>query len=94
MVKSEHYVNTQNSPNLNVLDLPIFIAIQNLQNEYHSTASSRIDRTRENVFKFYPPENISNVFLTLQFELESSISDHGVNNFIAQNPWVCEWGKS
>lgn len=70
-----------NSPDLNILDLGFFNAIQSLQ---HRNAPKTIDDLIDCVLKSYNAlsrEKLDNVFLTLQSCMEEIIKDDGGNRY-------------
>ena len=70
-----------NSPDLNVLDLGFFNAIQSLQ---YQTASGTIDdliQAVQDAFNALPHEKLNDVFLTLQNCMEACMVHGGKNTY-------------
>ncbi|KAK8556340.1 hypothetical protein V6N12_002747 [Hibiscus sabdariffa] len=70
-----------NSPDLNVLDLGYFRAIQSLQHQESPTTIDELVRVVEKSFNDLSPESLNNVFLTLQSCMIEIMKVNGGNNY-------------
>ncbi|KAK8631061.1 hypothetical protein V6N13_079825 [Hibiscus sabdariffa] len=70
-----------NSPDLNVLDLGYFRAIQSLQHQESPTTIDELVRAVEKSFSDLSPESLNNVFLTLQSCMIEIMKVNGGNNY-------------
>ncbi|WOG92649.1 hypothetical protein DCAR_0311923 [Daucus carota subsp. sativus] len=70
-----------NSPDMNVLDLGIFRALQSLR--YKRAARTVVDIVRgvEETFEAYPIDKLNRIFLTLQLCMRETMKVKGVNNY-------------
>jgi hypothetical protein len=72
---------SSNSPDLNILDLGLFNA---LQAEYYDTAptnSVELIQMVERTYEEFPSFKINRLFVTLQTVFNSIIDDHGGNSY-------------
>ncbi|WCJ44147.1 hypothetical protein M5689_024834 [Euphorbia peplus] len=75
------YCQPPNSPDMNVLDLGFFRAIESMQ---HQEAPTNIDEfilAVEKAFEIFPKEELNNVFLTLQSCMVEVMRNVGGNNY-------------
>jgi len=70
-----------NSPNLNVLDLSFFQAIQSLQQKQVTNTPAELIECVKNAYKSYNHKSIDNGFLTLQCCMNKVIECHGGNEY-------------
>ncbi|WCJ24690.1 hypothetical protein M5689_006630 [Euphorbia peplus] len=70
-----------NSPDMNVLDLGFFRAIDTLQQQEAPTSVEEFILAVENAFTTYPEEELNNVFLTLQSCMVEVMKIGGGNNY-------------
>lgn len=70
-----------NSPDLNILDLSFFNAIQSVQNKIVSNNVEELISAVEKSFKEYPYSKINDAFITLQSIMEQTLDNYGSNNF-------------
>ena len=76
----ELYTQPANSPDLNLLDLGFFRAIQSY-NDVCPKDEFELISAVENAFDAYPREKINRIWLTLQGCMNSIIDDSGNNNY-------------
>ncbi|OMO50693.1 hypothetical protein COLO4_37925 [Corchorus olitorius] len=72
-------MSTPNSPDLNILDLEFFYAIQLIQ---HTEAPKNVDElvsAVERSFEVYPSKDSNKIFLTLQTCMEAIMKEKGSN---------------
>lgn len=74
-----------NSPDLNVLDLGFFNAIQSLQHQASPKTMEELITCVENAFDTLTKEKLDNVFLTLQKCMESTMLASGGNDYKIQH---------
>ena len=72
---------TPNSPDLNVLDLDYFIAIQSLRHQVAPKNIEQLIKAIEKSFNDMSSDSISYVFLTLQLYMIEVIICHQGNNY-------------
>lgn len=70
-----------NSPDMNVLDLGYFNAIQALQSKESLTKIDDLIEAVETSFKDLDPNTLNNSFLTLQAVMECCLDDGGGNSY-------------
>ncbi|GJQ80312.1 hypothetical protein Trydic_g12195 [Trypoxylus dichotomus] len=70
-----------NCPDLNILDLAFFNAIQPLQHQTSPKTMDELIDCVESVFDALTKEKIDSIFLTLQKRLESTMMASGGNNY-------------
>ncbi|GJZ05793.1 hypothetical protein Tco_0539586 [Tanacetum coccineum] len=75
-----------NSPDLNVLDLGIFRAIQSLQEQESLRNIDELLSAVQTTFENMPSHELNNVFLTLQTCIKEMMKIHGGNNY--QTPHI------
>ena len=80
-VKLELISQPPNSPDMNVLDLGLFNALQSVQLRTPSNNIKHLVDSVTNAYAAYPSSKISDIFITLQSVLESTITSNGSNNF-------------
>ena len=75
------YLQPANSPDLNVLGLGVFNALQNLQWKVSMQNITKMVPRVMTVFQRWPRYKLNNVFLTLQHCMNEIISCNGDNNY-------------
>ena len=75
------YLQPPNSPDLNVLDLRVFAALQTLQWKKQTKIVDEMVERVEQVFANWPKEKSNNVFLTLQTCMNKILDANGDNNY-------------
>ena len=70
-----------NSPDFNVLDLGFFNSIQSIQSKVMTRNIEELVEAVIKAFNDYPHDKITDVFLTLQSMMESTMEHNGGNNF-------------
>ncbi|XP_010516452.1 PREDICTED: uncharacterized protein LOC104792102 [Camelina sativa] len=70
-----------NSPDLNVLDLGFFSAIQALQHKVCPKNIEELIHAVTTSFEAYPPRKINHIFLTLQLCMQETMRIGGSNNY-------------
>jgi hypothetical protein len=79
-IKAKLYTQPANSPDMNVLDLGFFRAIQSANDEVSNDELQLIEHVTKS-YDEYPKEKINHVWLTLQMCYNSIIDDHGGNGY-------------
>ncbi|XP_010445048.1 PREDICTED: uncharacterized protein LOC104727658 [Camelina sativa] len=70
-----------NSPDLNILDLGFFSAIQSLQHKECPKTIEDLVRAVEESFENYPTEKVNHIFLTLQLCMQEIMKVGGSNKY-------------
>lgn len=79
-VEVELYTQPANSPDLNVLDLGFFRALQSFNENTPRTSMQLIDAVKE-AFEKFPKEQLNKCFITLQSCMDEIIKIKGDNNY-------------
>ena len=75
------YCQPPNSPDLNVLDLGVFAALQNLQWKQQTKNINAMVERVGNVFEEWPTQRLNNIFLTLQTCMNKIVRLNGDNDY-------------
>ena len=75
------YYQLANSPNMTVLDLDFFRAIDSLQHQDAPTTIDEFVLAIEKAYDVFPSEDLNNVFLTLQSCMVEVLKVFGGNNY-------------
>ncbi len=70
-----------NSPDFNILDLGFFHSVQRLQQKVSTNSIPQLIKAVENSFNDYPSSKVTDIFLTLQKVMESSLAKLGGNDY-------------
>jgi hypothetical protein len=79
-LNAEIYTQPTNSPDLNILDLGFFRAIQSANDKVSSGEEDLIKHVQL-AFEQFPREKVNHTWLTFQSCLNEIIKDHGGNNY-------------
>jgi hypothetical protein len=74
------YTQPPNSPDVNILDLGFFRAIQSANDEVSSDESQLITHVQA-AYERYPRENLNRTWLTLQSVMNEIVDNHGNNDY-------------
>ncbi|XP_050233452.1 uncharacterized protein LOC126681939 [Mercurialis annua] len=75
------YCQPPNSPDMNVLDLGFFRAIDSLQHQEAPTTIDQFIMAVENAYQNFPEAELNNIFLTLQSCMVEVMKVYGGNNY-------------
>lgn len=70
-----------NSPDMNVLDLGFFAAIQGMQQKIRSNSIEELIKATESAYDSQSSASLNNVWLSLQMAMESTMGDQGGNSY-------------